>query len=138
VTPNDYVHLGCVADVDDGSDAFNYFPPPKPPALETYVLTNQTPEGLNLTACASAAKRAGKRFFGLKPRVCRAGGSLISALRHSARAGRCQALCEPDGTCRSLEEGGRGSWDPASTSLYVLKTGKGECSVVGPHQTTAN
>jgi hypothetical protein len=101
----------------------------KKPALESYLLTTYASinmldnTNIDLTACASAAKRAGKRFFGLKPFVCRGGSSLIRAVRHSARPGTCQPLCG-NGACRA--DGGMGSWDPPSTSLYVLKTGKGE------------
>jgi hypothetical protein len=109
-TPNDYVWLGCVADEGDEGK----------PGLPSTVLGDYALNYIQPTACASAAKRAGKRFFGLQGGGCRAGTSLINALRHSSKRGKCTALCAPDYICRG---GGR---NPLSTSLYVLKTGKGE------------
>jgi hypothetical protein len=117
-TPNDYVYLGCVADEED----VVYYDEPKPgqPGLPSMLLTVYNEEYLNISACASAAKRVGKRFFGLQRDICRAGAGLINALRHSATPGACSTHCAPDYVCRG------GSRDPLSTSLYVFKNGKGE------------
>lgn len=119
-TPNDYVYLGCVADKGDyippeWMEGYKVGNPGLPPLLLKSSNAYMTP-----TTCASASKRAGKRFFGLQRDSCRAGASLISALRNSARPGVCTTLCAPDYICRG------GGKDPLSTSLYVFKTGKGK------------
>jgi hypothetical protein len=79
---------------------------------------------VDTTYCASAAKRAGKRFFGTKiGTFCMGGGSLIRALKASARKGVCDQPCAasdpPERKCG-------GGWGNQAMSLYVLKTGKGE------------
>jgi hypothetical protein len=124
-TPGDYVYLGCVADQDD-----LVFNPkdgqlkPGTPGLPSLLLVMGS-KYMAPTTCASAAKRAGKRFFGLQRHTCRAGPSLINALRHSARPGVCNTWCAPDFICRG---GG-----PLVTSLYAFKAGKGELSIAaGP------
>lgn len=122
-TPGDYIYLGCVADQDDlVYDDQESRQKAGTPGLPSLLLTTRdmyvTPAG-----CASAAKRAGKRFFGLQRHTCRAGVSLIKALRHSARRGVCDTLCAPDNICRG------GGKFPLATSLYVSKAGKGEVFV---------
>lgn len=137
VGPNDYVHLGCVGDVVDKTVLPLYdWPRSQKLALESFlfpviVLPNDQP--LNRpTDCASAAKRVGKRFFGLTPYSCRAGSSLISALRHSAKPALCDNLCDDEGSFTCREDGGGGNYDIPSTSLYVLKAAKGECLFLPP------
>jgi hypothetical protein len=125
VTASDYVYLGCIADESDVTTGPHGYAPGAP-GLESLLLESRaTPNG-SPTKCASVAKQAGKRFFGLQGRSCRAGSSLIRALRHSDKPGQCTTLCAPDNICRgghaSIEQGG-----PVATGLYVLKTGKGEC-----------
>jgi hypothetical protein len=115
--PNDYVYLGCVADQYERNQVDVNGGTPGLPSLLLHAGNNYMP----VTTCASASKRAGKRFFGLQRSFCRAGTSLVSALRHSAKPGVCTALCAPDNICR----GGSLGHAPA-TSLYVFKTGKGE------------
>jgi hypothetical protein len=119
-TPNDYVYLGCLADQDDwyyNTKTYEY--QAGAPGLPSLLLT-LSGTYMNATTCATAAKRAGKRWFGLQQDTCRAGPSLINALRHSARPGVCKTQCRPDYVCRG------GGKDPLATSLYVLKSGKGE------------
>jgi hypothetical protein len=119
VAANAYVHLGCVADILDGSDVSVYGVSSKQPALESFLQKGY--DRVDPPTCASAAKRAGKRFFGLRYEACRAGSSLISALRHSARPGTCGNQCALDVPCFEV-----GNGSPPSLSLYALKTGKGE------------
>jgi hypothetical protein len=119
-TPNDYVYLGCVADQDDSfynpkQDRYQTGTPGLPSLLLMY-----SGRYMNVTTCASAAKRAGKRFFGFQQDTCRAGPSLISALRHSARPGVCKPQCARGYVCKF----------PLATALYVFKTGKGELWMV--------
>jgi hypothetical protein len=125
VTPNDYVYLGCLADQEDtiwdSKESKTVYGKPGLPSL---LLRLYNEKNMDVTACASASKRAGKRFFGLQRDTCRAGISLINALRHTARPGMCDTLCGPDNICR-----GGSRQDPlVSTSLYVMKTGKGKLS----------
>jgi hypothetical protein len=123
---NDYVYLGCVADQDDV-----VFNPkegrlkPGTPGLPSLLLTMPGTYMAPIT-CASAAKRTGKRFFGLQEDTCRAGPSLINALRHSARRGVCTTWCAPDLICR----GGGKTYQGVATSLHVFKNGKGELPVL--------
>jgi hypothetical protein len=89
------------------------------PGLPSLLLASEAGY-MNVTTCAAASKRVGKRFFGLQRYDCRAGTSLINAVRHGEGGYRCNTLCAPDYVCRG------GGKDPIATSLYVLKNGKGE------------
>jgi hypothetical protein len=115
---DDYVYLGCVGNVPENPTQGDA----PAPALETPLVSGTIP--VDTTDCASAAKRAGKRFFGTSASsLCMAGSSLIRALKHTYK----RAVC--DQPCADTDLPGRrcgGGGDNYATSLYVLKSGKGE------------
>jgi hypothetical protein len=118
VGPNDYVFLVCVADIHYNPEYVD----PSAPALGTQLLHGNLP--VDTTHCASAAKRAGMKFFGPQfSTYCMGGNSLVRALRYTNRPAKCILTCAasdlPGRTCG-------GHWDAIATSLYVLKSGKGE------------
>jgi hypothetical protein len=106
------------------ADEHYHFTHTKTPGLEAQLLHGNN--AVDTTYCASAARRAGKKFFGTKiSTFCMGGNSLVRALRYSKKRAVCDQPCAasdlPEHKCG-------GGWGSQSMSLYVRKTGKGALS----------